>query len=90
MKIQFAAVIGMIFFSSISFARGDFNSLIESSNKEGKAMQKSVSRMVNSDKNGFNGDVVSAKRVRAYNPVTYNPLASEDGGVEVIVHRESE
>ncbi|WP_413561404.1 hypothetical protein [Bdellovibrio sp. HCB209] len=89
MNIQFATVIGMIFFSSISFARGDFHSLIESSGKEGKAVQKSVSRMVNSDKS-FQGDVVSAKRVRAYNPVTYNPMAQEDGGVEVIVHRDSE
>ncbi|QDK45389.1 hypothetical protein DOM22_09605 [Bdellovibrio sp. ZAP7] len=89
MSIQVLAVIGVILFSSSSFARNDFGSLIENSNKEGQAVQQKVKRAVSSNKD-FQADVVSAKRVRAYNPVTYNPMASSDGDVEVIVHRDAD
>jgi hypothetical protein len=87
MNIRMMTVLSVILFASTSFARGDFNSMIENSNKEGQALQKSVTRAVSNDKS-FDADVVTAKRVRAYNPVSYNPMAPSDGDVEVIVHRD--
>ncbi len=89
MTFKLLAVVGVILFSSSSFARNDFGSLIESTNQEGQEVQQKIKRAVSSNKE-FQADVISAKRVRAYNPVTYNPLAESDGDVEVIVHRDAD
>ncbi|MEK2687601.1 hypothetical protein [Bdellovibrio sp. GT3] len=69
---------------SLASARSDFNSMIESTNQEGQALQQNLARAVSSE-NSFSADVVSVKRARAYNPVTFNPLVENDGEVEVIV-----
>ncbi|WP_413587500.1 hypothetical protein [Bdellovibrio sp. HCB274] len=79
---------GVTFYLSLATARNDFHSLIESTTVEGEQIQKGLARAVSSE-NTFKADVVSVKRERAYNPVTFNPLAETDGDVEVIVkHRD--
>ncbi|WP_413578630.1 hypothetical protein ACLVWU_08845 [Bdellovibrio sp. HCB290] len=76
--------IGVTFCLSLAAAGNDFHSLIESSSHEGEEIQRGLVRAVSSE-NTFKADIVSVKRERAYNPVTFNPLAESDGDVEVIV-----
>ena len=90
MKIQTLIVWGVMIISSVGLATSDFNSLIENSNQETQAMQKSISRMVSSKKDTFKADTISVHRERAYNPVTYNPLIDDDSEVTVIVNRDPE